>query len=191
MKLNTVINANNHILITSGGFGEIHRAIWSDGPIYSWNSDEQQWNRQAEYKVALKILKGSSSSNNKFLDEWKYHYNYLMKKCWDSNPSDRPTIVMIENILSKWIKCINEHYEINRDENNTTMLTKYSDDQLKNNMLEFVEANKVNVQEQANSSNIQSHPQSHPQTYYTSREFSEILVQEGSDESQCWDEFKI
>ncbi|CAB4395330.1 unnamed protein product [Rhizophagus irregularis] len=98
---------------------------------------------------------------------------------------------MIENILSKWIKCINEHYEINRDENNTTMLTKYSDDQLKNNMLEFVEANKVNVQEQANSSNIQSHPQSHPQTYYTSREFSEILVQEGSDESQCWDEFKI
>ncbi|CAB5372223.1 unnamed protein product [Rhizophagus irregularis] len=278
-----------------GGFGEIHRAIWSDGPIYSWNSDEQQWNRQAEYKVALKILKGSSSSNNKFLDEWKYHYNcqkgsfskFIQFFGFTQDPNNLNYIIVmsyakkgtLKDCLSdiikfKWqdklellkkiilgLKIIHESklthgdfhdrnilvsddydevfiidfglckpisdlqdsdndddkicgvlpfmapeilrrnpytsasdiysFSMIMDENNTTMLTKYSDDQLKNNMLEFVEANKVNVQEQANSSNIQSHPQSHPQTYYTSREFSEILVQEGSDESQCWDEFKI
>jgi hypothetical protein len=52
-----------------GGFSEIHKAIWPDGPIYSLNSDEQQWNRQAEYEVILKILNNSPNLNNKFLDE--------------------------------------------------------------------------------------------------------------------------
>jgi hypothetical protein len=52
-----------------GGFGEIHKAIWLDGPIYSWNFDKQQWNRQAGYEVILKILNNSSSLDSKFLDE--------------------------------------------------------------------------------------------------------------------------
>uniref|UniRef100_U9SFY3 Uncharacterized protein n=1 Tax=Rhizophagus irregularis (strain DAOM 181602 / DAOM 197198 / MUCL 43194) TaxID=747089 RepID=U9SFY3_RHIID len=43
-------------------------------------------------------------------------------------------------------------------------------------MLEFVEANKTLVQEQANTSIMQSHPQA----YYTSRKFTEILTQEGT-----------
>ncbi|GES92816.1 kinase-like domain-containing protein [Rhizophagus clarus] len=61
-----------------GGFSEIHKALWSDGPIDSWNYHEKQWNRwnsQTGYEVVLKILNDSSSLNNKFLDEWKYHYN--------------------------------------------------------------------------------------------------------------------
>ncbi|PKC17062.1 HCP-like protein [Rhizophagus irregularis] len=52
-----------------GGFSEIHKAVWSDGPIYSWNLDKQQWDRQTDYEVVLKILNNSSSLNNKFLDE--------------------------------------------------------------------------------------------------------------------------
>ncbi|PKC00414.1 HCP-like protein [Rhizophagus irregularis] len=52
-----------------GGFSEIHKAIWSYGPIFSWNFDKQQWNRQTDYEVILKTLKNSSSLNSKFLDE--------------------------------------------------------------------------------------------------------------------------
>ncbi|POG72233.1 kinase-like domain-containing protein, partial [Rhizophagus irregularis DAOM 181602=DAOM 197198] len=44
-------------------------------------------------------------------------YIDLMKKCWDSDPSNRPTIIMLENIISEWIKCINEYYEVNGDVN--------------------------------------------------------------------------
>ncbi|POG64081.1 hypothetical protein GLOIN_2v1679302, partial [Rhizophagus irregularis DAOM 181602=DAOM 197198] len=33
-----------------GGFSEIHKAIWSDGPIFNWDSDKQQWNRQTDYE---------------------------------------------------------------------------------------------------------------------------------------------
>ncbi|POG73411.1 hypothetical protein GLOIN_2v1856072, partial [Rhizophagus irregularis DAOM 181602=DAOM 197198] len=62
-----------------GGFSEIHKAIWLDGPIFSWNNDKQQWNRQMNYEVILKILSSSSSLNNKFLNEWKYHYNCQRK----------------------------------------------------------------------------------------------------------------
>ncbi|POG70769.1 hypothetical protein GLOIN_2v1613237 [Rhizophagus irregularis DAOM 181602=DAOM 197198] len=52
-----------------GGFSEIHKAIWLDGPIFSWNFDKQQWNRQLGYEVILKTLNNSSSLNSKFLDE--------------------------------------------------------------------------------------------------------------------------
>ncbi|PKC52664.1 HCP-like protein, partial [Rhizophagus irregularis] len=52
-----------------GGFSEIHKAIWSDGPIFGWNFDKQQWNRKKDYEVILKKLNNSSNLNNKFLDE--------------------------------------------------------------------------------------------------------------------------
>ncbi|PKK64371.1 hypothetical protein RhiirC2_756801, partial [Rhizophagus irregularis] len=44
-------------------------------------------------------------------------------------------------------------------------------------MFEFVETNKILVQEQANTSIMQFHPQA----YYTSRKFTEILAQEKSE----------
>ncbi|CAB5357108.1 unnamed protein product [Rhizophagus irregularis] len=299
-----------------GGFGEIYKAIWLDGPIISWNFEKQQWNRcnfQTGYEVILKTLNNSSNLNSKFLNEWKYHYNLmsyakkgslrkclsdiikfkwqdklqllktiilglkvihesnlthgdfhdgnilmsdnynelfiidlglckpindlqdtdnkineiygvlpymapeilrmkpytpasdiysfsmimweftsdLMKKCWDSNPTNRPTIGMLENIISEWIRCINEYYEINRDGDYKFKVSNV-DDQLKDDMIEFVEANKTLVQEQANTSIIQYHPQantaiiqSHSQAYYTSRRLTEILVQENSECFEC------
>ncbi|PKY29737.1 hypothetical protein RhiirB3_446473 [Rhizophagus irregularis] len=82
---------------------------------------------------------------------------------------------MLENIISEWIRCINKYYEINRDGD-----YKYEvpiiDNQLKNDMEEFVEADKALLQGQANAYIMQSHPQ----TYYTSRKLTEILVQEES-----------
>ncbi|GES99793.1 kinase-like domain-containing protein [Rhizophagus clarus] len=320
------------------GFSEIHKAIWSDGPIYSWNFDKQQWSRQTEYEVVLKIINNSSCLNNKFLDEWKHHYNLmscakkgslrkclpdivkckwqdklqllekiilglkvihesnlihrdfhdgnilmsddhnevfiidlglckpiddlqddeiygvlpymapeilrknpytpasdiysfamimweftsgippfnhkahdhdlildicngnrpeiikntpkcyidLMEKCWDPNPLNRPTIIILENIISEWNRCINKYFSINIDGNHTFDIPNI-DNQLKDNILEFIEANETLVQVQANISIIQSHPQA----YYTSRKFTEILIQEESEETQCFDEFII
>ncbi|CAB5358177.1 unnamed protein product [Rhizophagus irregularis] len=104
---------------------------------------------------------------------------------------------MLENIVSEWIRCINKYYKINRDGEYKSIVPNVYN-QLKDNMLEFVEANKMLVQEQANTSIMQSHPQA----YYTSRKFtkfteillaqvkSEIIVQEKSEiiqKSECFE----
>uniref|UniRef100_U9SKP4 Uncharacterized protein n=1 Tax=Rhizophagus irregularis (strain DAOM 181602 / DAOM 197198 / MUCL 43194) TaxID=747089 RepID=U9SKP4_RHIID len=83
---------------------------------------------------------------------------------------------MLENIISEWIRCIDEFYEINRNGEYVYEVPNI-DDQLKSDMLEFVEADKALItliQEQASTSIIQSHSQA----YYTSRKLTEILVQE-------------
>ncbi|CAB4480460.1 uncharacterized protein OCT59_009405 [Rhizophagus irregularis] len=71
---------------------------------------------------------------------------------------------MLESIITEWIRSISEYYRINRDGN-----YKYEvfniDNQLKNDMLEFVEANKALVQEQTKAYITQNHSQA----YYTSR----------------------
>ncbi|UZO08415.1 uncharacterized protein OCT59_028670 [Rhizophagus irregularis] len=86
---------------------------------------------------------------------------------------------MLENIVSEWIRCINKYYEINRDGNYEYQVS-IIDNQLKDDMFEFVEANKTLEQEQANTSIMQSHPQ----VYYISRKltkFTEIFSQEKSE----------
>ncbi|CAB4473961.1 unnamed protein product [Rhizophagus irregularis] len=99
---------------------------------------------------------------------------------------------MLENIVSEWIRCISEYYSINRDGDYKFMVPNV-DNQLKDDMLEFAKADKTLVQEQANTSIMQSHPQA----YYTSRKFtarekSEIIVQEKSEilvqeNSECFE----
>ncbi|GBC03187.1 hypothetical protein RclHR1_00500035 [Rhizophagus clarus] len=72
---NKLLNINYY---DKGGFSKIHKANWLDDPIYSWDFNKQQWNRwtfQTDYDVILKTLNNSLSIDNKFLDEWKYHYN--------------------------------------------------------------------------------------------------------------------
>ncbi|CAB4471127.1 unnamed protein product [Rhizophagus irregularis] len=87
---------------------------------------------------------------------------------------------MLEDIISEWVRCINEYYSINRDGNYKYELPDI-DNKLKDDMLEFIKANKTLVQEQASASIIQSHTQA----YYTSRKITEILVQEKSDCFEC------
>ncbi|CAB4373500.1 unnamed protein product [Rhizophagus irregularis] len=88
---------------------------------------------------------------------------------------------MLENIISKWIGCIVEYY-YKFNENGMYEYTLLNiDDGLKNDILEFVKANKTLVQEQENTPITQSHPQA----YYTSRKLTEILVQEESQGFDC------
>ncbi|CAB4493748.1 unnamed protein product [Rhizophagus irregularis] len=81
---------------------------------------------------------------------------------------------MLENIISEWTRCISEYYNLNRKGDYKYKVSNI-DIQLENDMLEFVEANKSLVQEQANTFIIQSHPQA----YYTSRKLTEILETQG------------
>ncbi|CAB5377301.1 unnamed protein product [Rhizophagus irregularis] len=101
---------------------------------------------------------------------------------------------MLENIISEWIKCINEYYEVNGDVNDKYEVSNI-DNQLRSEMLEFIEADKTLVLEQANTSIMPSHPQvqdqsntsiiqSHSQAYYTSRKLTEIIVQ---SETECFE----
>ncbi|CAB5365937.1 unnamed protein product [Rhizophagus irregularis] len=102
-----------------------------------------------------------------------------MKKCWDSDPSKRPNIVIIENTISEWLRCINKYYKLNGDDEPRYVVPNI-DNQLKNDMYEFIEANRVLTQEQTNISVSQTHPQAH----YTSRLLTEIL-------SECLDDYII
>ncbi|POG59451.1 kinase-like domain-containing protein [Rhizophagus irregularis DAOM 181602=DAOM 197198] len=107
-------------------------------------------------------------------------YIDLMKKCWDSDSSNRPTITMLEDIISEWVRCINKYYTINRDGNYKYEVPNI-DNKLKDDMIEFIESNKTLVHKQVNASIIQSHTQA----YYTSRKLTEILVHEKSDCFEC------
>ncbi|GBB92463.1 hypothetical protein RclHR1_20090004 [Rhizophagus clarus] len=108
-------------------------------------------------------------------------YVNLMKKCWDSNPSNRPTITELEHEISEWIGCISKFYEINRDGNEKYQVPDVNN-KLYDDMLEFVKANNTLAQEQTNISTI---VQLHSQAYYTSRNITKILVKENSECLEC------
>ncbi|CAB5384385.1 unnamed protein product [Rhizophagus irregularis] len=104
-------------------------------------------------------------------------YIDLMKKCWDSDPTKRPNIVIIENTISEWLRCINEYYKINGEDGQKNLILNI-DNQLKNDMYELIKANRVLTQEQAVL-------QTNPQAYYTSRLLTEILYQNNSECLDC------
>ncbi|RIA98072.1 hypothetical protein C1645_813319 [Glomus cerebriforme] len=100
---------------------------------------------------------------------------------------ERPEIIKntqndLENIITQWLKCVNEYYKLN-DENDENAKVIYNvssdiDNQFRSDMYEFVEANKALKQEQFNTSIIQFHPQA----YYTSRLLTVILDQNYSND---------
>ena len=147
--------------------------------MWEFTSGIPPFNHKAhDLKLCLSICEGERPE---IKENTPKCYKYLMERCWD--PLKRPTIEILEYALSEWIRCINEYYRVNRD-GNYIFEAPNINGQLKDDMLEFVEANKVLVQEQANTSIIQSHPQA----YYASRKltkFTEILVQENSECFDC------
>jgi hypothetical protein len=65
--------------LTKGGFGTIYKAIWKDGFIDKWDSENNQWNRSKnwteEYEnfpVVLKCLHNSQDITSEFLKEVGY-----------------------------------------------------------------------------------------------------------------------
>ncbi|RIA94182.1 hypothetical protein C1645_760782, partial [Glomus cerebriforme] len=76
-----------------------------------------------------------------------------MEKCWNSDPIKRPTIKDLENIISQWLRYVNEYYIINseKDNNNNIQEVVIDNYQLRNDMYEFVNANKEISQGQVNT----------------------------------------
>ncbi|GBB94882.1 hypothetical protein RclHR1_24300001, partial [Rhizophagus clarus] len=130
--------------------------------------------RAHDYQLIYDICKGERPEITRNTPKC---YVNLMERCWDSNPSNRPTITELECKISEWIKCICEYYRINRDGDYKYRVVNVNNES-QNDMLEFIEANNTLAQEQANVSTI---VQSHLQAYYTSRNITEVLVQEDSE----------
>ena len=55
--------------LAKGGFGITYKAIWKDGFILNWDSENNQWNRPGEHSVALKYLHNSQDITAEFLRE--------------------------------------------------------------------------------------------------------------------------
>src|SRR5688572_26541740 len=59
--------------LAKGGFGTTFKAIWKDGPIKEWNSENNQWKRNKtywyyrNYPIALKCLHNSQNITTEFL----------------------------------------------------------------------------------------------------------------------------
>ncbi|CAB4477630.1 unnamed protein product [Rhizophagus irregularis] len=80
---------------------------------------------------------------------------------------------MLENIISKWIEYITNDKFCEKDSGgNYKYVILDIDIQLRNDMLEFIEADRTLVQEQAEQTNT-SILQPHSQACYTSRKFSQ------------------
>ncbi|GES97594.1 kinase-like domain-containing protein [Rhizophagus clarus] len=99
---------------------------------------------------------------------------YWCQKAADSGP----TVTELEYKISEWIRCINDYYKANSDGSYKYQVPSVNNNELKNDMLEFVEANNTLAQEQAN---VSTTIQSHLQAYYTSRNITEVLVKEDSE----------
>ncbi|GBB97328.1 hypothetical protein RclHR1_02970003 [Rhizophagus clarus] len=66
--------------LAEGGFGTIYKAIWKDGYIISWDSENNQWKRSKtwceeyeKYPVVLKCLHNSQDITAEFLREIKLY----------------------------------------------------------------------------------------------------------------------
>jgi serine/threonine protein kinase len=151
--------------------------------MWEFTSGIPPFNHEAhDHNLILSICEGTRPG---IIKNTPKCYIDLMKRCWDSDPSNRPTIIMLENIISQWIKCINKFYKIHKDGDYFYKVLEDTDNdqQLENDMLEFVKANKaLKVQEQEDTPIIQSYPQA----YYTSHKLiTGILIQEKSECLEC------
>src|SRR5256885_69914 len=107
-------------------------------------------NRAHDLQLCLSICRGERPE---IIENTPQCYINLMKKCWDKDPLERPSALEVLNIIEKWV---NPGYNIEN----------ISED-LKSNIMEFMEAdnNSIVFQTNNNNNNI-SKP--HPQAYYTS-----------------------
>ncbi|RIA86973.1 kinase-like domain-containing protein [Glomus cerebriforme] len=137
-------------------------------------------NKAHDYQLVLDICKGVRPE---IIENTPKCYVDLMEKCWDSDPSKRPTIIILENILSQWISCVNRYYELNGLNDGLRGPISHINDidnKLRNDTNEFIKA-KALAQEQPNTFIIQFHPQA----CYTSRLLTEIFDESLDECLEC------
>ena len=75
-------NLENIEHVAEGGFGNVYKAIWKDGPItdkkdeikdvwYLWDVEKSKWIRKGATAVAVKKYKSATNMSSEFLNEVK------------------------------------------------------------------------------------------------------------------------
>jgi hypothetical protein len=67
-------NLRNVEYKTKGGYSEIYKAIWIDGPYYEWDSEEKQLKRYGPCEVILKKLEVESAKRSWFDEVYSLLY---------------------------------------------------------------------------------------------------------------------
>ncbi|CAG8592990.1 10246_t:CDS:2, partial [Dentiscutata heterogama] len=76
--------------LAEGGFGKVHKAIWTHGKIIGWNETENTFVRDSKpRKVALKVFNGDGLPGNEFFQEAQWHQELTRKRNF------RPCVVSI------------------------------------------------------------------------------------------------
>ncbi|EXX74916.1 kinase-like domain-containing protein [Rhizophagus irregularis DAOM 181602=DAOM 197198] len=104
-------------------------------------------NVEHDHNLIFKILDGERP---KITEDTPKFYANLMKKCWDSNPSKRPTIVEMYNYISSW--------------SNTRGTIEYR--QAENKRLELIRSKKLGPE---------FSEKFHPKAIFTSRALSSLI----------------
>ena len=61
--------------LAKGGFGINYKAIWNEGYVKSWDSENEQWKRsENNYPIVLKCLNNSQDITGEFLKEVRYFF---------------------------------------------------------------------------------------------------------------------
>src|SRR2546421_5345569 len=99
-------------------------------------------------------------------------YVDLMEKCWNKDPLKRPFALEVLNIIEKWINV-----------SNIKDVKDISED-LKSNIMEFIEADNNSTINDDNKPILKSHPQAYHTSHLLSftKNLNEILEQEEQEE---------
>src|SRR2546421_6877830 len=67
--------------LARGGFGITYKAIWNEGYIKHWDSENDQWKRSEvdNFPIVLKCLNNSQDIIGEFLKEVRYIFSYNFK----------------------------------------------------------------------------------------------------------------
>jgi len=131
-----------------------------------------------DFQLCLSICKGERPDIVKNAPQC---YTKLMKRCWNLDPTKRPSVVEINNTIKRWMG-----YKSIRN------INEISDEKLKNDIKDFWKADESLAQEVNNPIAIKNDPirKSHSQTYDTSRlldftgKLNETLTQEEKETIQ-------
>ena len=65
--------------LAKGGFGITYKAIWNEGYVESWDSENDQWRRNKNnYPIVLKCLNNSQDITGEFLKEVRYFFSIIL-----------------------------------------------------------------------------------------------------------------
>ncbi|UZO13054.1 uncharacterized protein OCT59_004560 [Rhizophagus irregularis] len=163
---------------SKGGFGTVFKAVWKDGPISSWDYDNNQWKREGETKVALKCLHNSQDITAEFLKEVESHIlvrgnrEFLIRCFGITKDPKTENFIMIMQLKKDPLKRPNA-YELRESIDNlyNDIHHKKVDSVIHGQVKEADEVNKktsLPVQLPLSSTSTLSYI-THPQAVYTSR----------------------